>query len=83
MPQFNKLSGLCIWSKKVHIMISIYTKNKPQPCCKSIFTSHCRMIILGPFDRKRVFGVISGNLHVCAPNYTLVFNTSVAKFYFL
>ena len=25
MPQFNKLSGLRIWSKKVHIMISIYT----------------------------------------------------------
>ena len=26
-------------------------------------------IILGPFDRKRVFGMISGDLHVDAPNY--------------
>ena len=33
----------------------------------------------GPFDRKRVFGVISGNLRVCAPNNTLVFNTSLTK----
>ena len=33
----------------------------------------------GPFDRKWVFGVISGNLHIYAPNYTLVFNTFLAK----
>ena len=33
----------------------------------------------GPFDRKRVFGVICGNLDVYVPNYTLVFNTSLAK----
>ena len=38
-----------------------------------------RYLILGPFDRKRVFGVISGNLYVYALNHTSVFNTSVAK----
>ena len=33
----------------------------------------------GPFDRKWVFGLISGNLCVYAPNHTLVFNTFLAK----
>ena len=36
-------------------------------------------IILGPFDRKRVIGMISGDVHVDAPNYTSVFHTSVVK----
>ena len=36
-------------------------------------------VIYGPFDRKWVFGVISGNLHVYALNYTLVFNIFLAK----
>ena len=35
--------------------------------------------LFGPFDRKWVIGVISGNLDVYAPNCTLVFNTSLAK----
>ena len=35
---------------------------------------HDFSLLFGPFDRKWVFGVISGNLHVYAPNYTLVFN---------
>ena len=44
-----------------------------------VFDHSSRNFIIGPFDRKWVFGVISGNLHVYAPNYTLVFNTSLAK----
>ena len=36
-------------------------------------------MIYGPFDRKRVFEVTSGNVHVYTPNYTLVFNTFLAK----
>ena len=38
-----------------------------------------RQLIFGPFDRKWVFGVIPGNLHVYVPKYTLVFNNFLAK----
>ena len=49
-------------------------------CSTSICTSYYTYAntvkpVYGSFDRKRIFGVISGNLHVYAPNYTLVFTT--------
>ena len=30
---------------------------------------HNYTLTYGPFGRKSIFEVISGNLHVCAPNY--------------
>ena len=49
-----------------------YSQRNSRIMCMSLSRRHSVEIYYGPFDRKWVFGVISGNLHVYAPNYIIL-----------